>query len=55
MLEVWLNRYYYTFGESYPLMITAPVDSEAVISDIKRCIEGGELAVPMELDPSLDY
>ena len=55
MLEAWLDNYYSVFGENYPLMITAPIDSEAVINDIKRCIESGELAVPMELDPDLDY
>lgn len=55
MLEEWLNRYYDKFGEDYPLLITSMLSDKEIIRDIRKCLESGERAEPLELDPELDY
>lgn len=54
-IEDWLDMYYDHFGQSYPLMITATVDSDAVVSDIRRCIETDTPAKEFEYDDGLVY
>ncbi|MBQ6439342.1 MAG: hypothetical protein IJJ06_04265 [Mogibacterium sp.] len=55
MLEKALEEYYEHFGQNYPLMITATVDSEAIIADIERCIATNTLAKEFEYEDGLIY
>ena len=50
MMEEWLDRYFEKFGDNYPLLITTMQSSEEIIADIKRCIESGTPAKPIEYD-----
>ena len=54
-LDEWLDAYYETFGENYPLMITGEISDAEIISDITKCLESNTPATPMELDSEFIY